>query len=50
MYKVKSALSGLRQCLATESFSKMMKNAIYFILKLFLFSRYLYFCLDILVM
>ena len=29
--------------------SKMIKNAFYFILKVFSFSRYLHFCLDILV-
>ena len=33
-----------------ESPLKMMKNAFYFILKLFSFSRYLNFCLGILVM
>ena len=32
-----------------ESPLKMMKNAFYFILKLFFFSKYLNFCLDILV-
>ena len=33
-----------------DSPSKMMKNAFYFILKLFTFSRYLNFCLDFLAM
>ena len=38
----KGVLSGLRQVLATESPLKMMKNAFYFNLKLFWFSRYLF--------
>ena len=33
--KIKGALSGLRQFLATESPLKMMKNAFYFTLKAF---------------
>ena len=48
--RVNGALSGLRQFLPNESPLKMMENAFYFILKLFWFSRYLNFCLDILVM
>ena len=47
---IKSAPSGLRQSLATESPLKMMKNAFYFNGKLFSFSRYLSFCFDFLVM
>ena len=47
---IKSATSSLRQLLATENPSKMMKNALYFTLKAFLFSRYLNFSLDFLVM
>ena len=46
---LKYALSDLRQFLATEGPLKMMKNDFYFTLnKLFLFSRYLNFCLDFL--
>ena len=37
------------QFLATESLLKLMKNAFYFTSKPFLFSRYLSFCLDFLV-
>ena len=46
---LKGALSGLRQFLATESPFKMMKNTFYFTSKA-LFSRYLTFCIDLLVM
>ena len=47
LQKVKGAIQGLRQFLALESPLKMMKNVFYFTLeKLFLFSRYLSFCLD----
>ena len=48
VFKLKSPLSGLREFLATESPLKMMKNAFLF-QKFFLFSRYLSFCLDVLV-
>ena len=48
--RIKGALSGLRQFLATERSLKVMKNAFYFNQKLFLFSRYLSFCLDFLFM
>ena len=41
---LKDALFGLRQFLTTESLSKMMKNAFYFILKALLFPGYLHFC------
>ena len=47
---LKFADSGLIQFLATESPLKMMKNAFYLTLKLFLFPRYLNLCFDILVM
>ena len=43
---IKSATSSLRQLLATENPSKMMKNALHFTLKAFLFSRYLNFSLT----
>ena len=42
----KGGLLGLRQFLATGSPLKLMKNAFYFILKAFLFSRYLHFTLS----
>ena len=45
----KGALSSLRQFLATESSLKVMKNAFYSTLEVFSFSRYLNFCLGILV-
>ena len=47
---IKGAVSGLKLFLATESSLKMMKNAFISTQKLFSFSRYLCFCLDILVM
>ena len=48
---IEGALSGLRQFLATENPLKLMRNACYFISKsLLLFSRYLNFCFDFLVM
>ena len=47
---IKGALSGLRQFLASESPLKMMKNAFIWTQKLFSFSRYLSFCLNLLVM
>ena len=46
----KGAFSGLIQFLATESPLKMMKNAFFSPQKPFLFSRYLNFCLDSLIM
>ena len=46
----KGALSGLRKFLTTEIPLKMMKYAFYFTLKVFLFSRCLNFCFDLLVM
>ena len=46
---LKGALQGLRQFLAIESPLKMMKNAFYFTLKTFSFSRYLNVCLGFLV-
>ena len=49
-YFVKSTLSSLRRFLTTEGPSKMMKNAFYFTLKLFSFSRCLSFSLHFLVM
>ena len=45
----KGALSSLRQFLATESSLKVMKNAFDSTLKVFSSSRYLNFCLGILV-
>ena len=50
MFYIKGELSGLRQFLANESPVKMMKNAFYFTLFPFSFSRYLCVCLDFLVM
>ena len=47
---IKGAVSGLKLFLATESSLKMMKNSFISTQKLFSFSRYLCFCLDILVM
>ena len=49
-FLLNDALSGLRQVLATESPLKMTKNVSYFILKLFIFLRYLQSCLGFLVM
>ena len=46
---IKVALLGLKWFLATESPLEMMKNAFPSPQKLFLFSRYLTFCLDFLV-
>ena len=46
---LKSALSSLRQFLATESSVKMPKMLFMSPEKLFLFSRYFNFCLDILI-
>ena len=47
----KGAVSGLSQFVSTESALKLMKNAFYWnTLKALLFSRYLNFCLDFLVM
>ena len=40
---------GRRRFLRTENYLKKMKNAFDFILKLFLFLRYLHFCLDFMV-
>ena len=45
----KVAVSGLKQYLAAESPLKMTKNAFISRQKPFLFSRYLSFCLDLLV-
>ena len=50
MTDIKSALSGLRQFLPTESPLKMIKNDVYLPQKLFPFLRYLNFCPDFLVM
>ena len=47
---IKGAVSGLKPFLATESSLKMMKNSFISTQMLFSFSRYLCFCLDILVM
>ena len=45
---LKGTLSGLRQFLEIGILLKMMKNAFYFTFeKLFSFSRYLSFCLDL---
>ena len=49
-FNFNGALSGLRQCLATEVPLKMMKNAFYFTSKALSFSRYLSFSVDFLVM
>ena len=49
-FNFKGALSGLRQCLATESPLKMMKNAFYFTSEALSFSRCLSFSVDFLVM
>ena len=49
-HALKGALSVQRQFLTNECPFKMMKNAFYFILKALLFSGYLNFCLDFLVM
>ena len=46
----KSAPSGLRQLFTTQSPLKIMKNDFYFTLKFSLFSKYLNFCLDFLLM
>ena len=46
---LKGALSGLRQFLTTESHLKMMKMLLISTKRLFSFSRYLSFCLDVLV-
>ena len=48
--KIKGPLLGLRQFLMIESLSKLMKNAFYFMLKLFSLLRYLHLCPDFLVM
>ena len=48
-YVVEGAFSILQHFLATETCFKKMKNVFYITLKLFLFSRYLNFCLDFLV-
>ena len=50
MTDIKSALSGLRQFLPTESPLKMIKNDVCLPQKLFPFLRYLNFCPDFLVM
>ena len=50
IYIKEDALSGLRQFLITESSFKKMKNAFNFTLKALLFSRYLSFCYDFLIM
>ena len=47
---IKGAFSGLRQFLAIESPLKMMKMLFISPWKLFLFSKYLFFCLNVLVM
>ena len=47
---LKGSLSGLRQFLTTESLSKMVRNAFYFMLKVFSFLRYLHFWPNFLVM
>ena len=49
-FKVKGPLSSLRQFPTTENPSKMMKNAVYFILEPFLLLKYLKFCPNFLVM
>ena len=46
---IKGALSGLRQFSATESPLEIIKNAFISIQKLFSFSRYSIFCLDLMV-
>ena len=48
--KIKGPLLGLRLFLMIESLSKLMKNAFYFMLKLFSLLRYLHLCPDFLVM
>ena len=49
--QIEGTLSSLRQFLAPESpLGLMKKNIFFFTLKLFLFSRYLIYCLDFLVM
>ena len=48
--ELNGAFSGLRHFLATKNTLKMMKNAFYFTLKAFSFSRYLNFYLEFLVM
>ena len=48
-YIVEAAFSILQHFLATETCFKKMKNVFYITWKLFLFSRYLNFCLDFLV-
>ena len=47
---LKGPLMSLRQFLTSERPLKMMKNAFYFMLKVFLFLRYWHFCPDFLVM
>ena len=47
---LKGSLSGLRQFLANESLLKMVRNAFYFMLKVFWFLRYWHFWPDFLVM
>ena len=47
---IKGAFSDMRHFLATNSPLKLIKNAFYFTLKTFFFSRFLNFCLDFLIM
>ena len=47
---LKGVLEGLRQFLATEIPTKMMKNAFYFTLKALFYLKMLIFCLHVLVM